>query len=95
MLNKKALSPLVATILLVVFALIVGTATMNWGKNYVENVPDKSLETSGASIVISIDHLDNPLKDLQIKYITDKLTLEEYLEKEEEVIQEIRMETDD
>lgn len=92
MLNKKSLSPLVATILLVVFALIVGTATMNWGKNYVENVPDGSSEKIGSSIVISIDYLDNPLKELQIKYITDKLTLEEYLAKEDMAIQEISSE---
>jgi len=28
--NKKSLSPLVATILLVIFSLAIGTITMNW-----------------------------------------------------------------
>ena len=92
MLNKKALSPLIATILLVVFALIVGTATMNWGKSYVEEVPEQNVESSfGTSIVISIDSLDNPLKKLQIMYIADKLTLEEYLLEEEIAITKLRI----
>ena len=92
MLNKKALSPLIATVLLVVFALIVGTATMNWGKNYVETAPEDGVGALGPSIIISIDSLDNPLKALQIKYITDKLTLDEYLVKQEAAIDELRSE---
>ncbi|MFC1728027.1 archaellin/type IV pilin N-terminal domain-containing protein [Nanoarchaeota archaeon] len=34
--NKKALSPLVATLLLVVFAIALGSVVMSWGKAYVE-----------------------------------------------------------
>ena len=34
--NKKAVSPLVATLLLIVFSLILGTVTMNLGKAYIE-----------------------------------------------------------
>jgi flagellin-like protein len=87
--HKKALSPLIATILLVVFALIIGTATMSWGKNYVESLPSES-ETLGTSLVISIDQVDNPLKELQIKYITDKISLDDYLEKEQHAISETK-----
>ncbi|MCK5282047.1 MAG: hypothetical protein KAK00_01435 [Nanoarchaeota archaeon] len=88
MLNKRALSPLVATILLVVFALIIGTATMSLSKNYVnDNTDDKEL-LSSSMLIISIDEIDNPLKDLQIKYITNKLTLEEYLNEEEVILRE-------
>ena len=86
MLNKKALSPLIATLLLVVFALVVGTATMSWGKSYVETIPDEQ-ETSGSSYVISREDVkNNPLKRLQIDYIYDEISLEEYLRKEKEII---------
>lgn len=88
--HKKALSPLIATILLVVFALIVGTATMSWGKKYVESLPEEKPESFGSSIVISIDQIDNPLKDLQIRYITDKITLEEYLAKQQEAVSKLQ-----
>jgi flagellin-like protein len=36
MMNKKALSPLVATILLIAFAIALGVVVMNWGKAYIE-----------------------------------------------------------
>lgn len=34
--NKKALSPLVATILLIAFAIALGIVVMSWGKSYIE-----------------------------------------------------------
>ena len=89
MLNKKSLSPLVATILLVVFALIIGTATMSWGKSYVERIPDEKAAPSGSSYIISRDLIkDNPLKRLQIDYIYDDIALEEYLQKEQQILTE-------
>ncbi|MFH1642437.1 MAG: archaellin/type IV pilin N-terminal domain-containing protein [Nanoarchaeota archaeon] len=81
--NKKAVSPLIATIILVVFALVVGTITMNWGKSYVNNIDEEKPKTS---IVISMEDINTPLKGLQIDYITGKITLEEYLAKEKEII---------
>jgi|GEM_PF-5838429 len=36
--NKKAVSPLVATIILVLFSLLLGTVTMNLGKTYIEGI---------------------------------------------------------
>ena len=38
--NKKAVSPLVATILLIIFSLILGTITMNIGKAYIEGISE-------------------------------------------------------
>jgi flagellin-like protein len=35
--NKKAISPLIATVLLIGFAIALGALIMNWGKGYVEN----------------------------------------------------------
>jgi len=36
--NKKAVSPLVATVILVLFSLLLGTVTMNLGKTYIEGI---------------------------------------------------------
>ncbi len=83
--NKKALSPLVATILLVLFSLIIGTITMNWGKSYVEKIEEEP-KIRESAIIISIKDIDTPLKELQIQYITGKITKEEYLKKEKELI---------
>jgi len=80
--SKKALSPLVATVLLVIFALVIGTITMNWGKAYVEKAGD---EKAPASILVRVSSLDDPLKVLQIKYITGEISKEEYFEKEKEL----------
>lgn len=88
--SKKALSPLVATILLVVFALIIGTATMSWGKNYVGNIPEEEDTQVGSSYVISRDDVkDSPLKKLQISYIYGDITLNEYLDREKVIVEKI------
>lgn len=34
--NKKGISPLIATVLLIAFAVALGAVVMNWGKNYVQ-----------------------------------------------------------
>lgn len=78
-----------ATLLLVLFAIVVGAITMSWGKNYVEKLEEKApVEKLESAIVISIKDIDTPLKELQIKYITDQISEEEYLEKERELIGE-------
>ncbi len=85
--NKKALSPLIATLLLVIFAIVVGAVTMSWGKNYVEDIKTKEpVEKLESAIMISIKDVDTPLKELQIKYITNQISEEEYLQKEKELI---------
>jgi len=86
--NKKALSPLVATLLLLAFALVIGTATMNWGRSYIEKIEEEPQEYAPlqSAVIISIEDIDNPLKELQIKYITDQISQEEYLAKEKELI---------
>ena len=88
--NKRALSPLVATVLLVVFALVIGTITMNWGRTYVESIKEEPEISVGgvfeSAVVISIKDIDNPLKELQLEYITGKITKEEYVQKEKTLI---------
>lgn len=82
--NKKALSPLIATIILVVFSLIVGTLTMNWGKSYVEKISlEEEKPAISGTIVINADSIDTPLKELQVEYLTGKITLQQYLAREE------------
>ncbi len=82
MLNK-ALSPLAATTLLVIAALIIGTVTMSIANNYASVAPD---EGPSASLIISLDNVDTPLKELQIKYITGKIGLQEYLQQEQQIL---------
>ena len=43
--NKRAVSPLVATIILVLFSLLLGTVTMNLGKNYIEGIASVEPQT--------------------------------------------------
>ena len=62
--NKKALSPLIATMILLVFSLIVGFLTMSWGKDYVSNLEE---EPTIEIISISSEEIDTPLKEIQIK----------------------------
>jgi hypothetical protein len=78
--GKKALTPLVATMILVVFSLIVGTLTMNWGKSYVGSLDEG--ESIEEVITIDVNEIDTPLKEIQIKYINGEITLEEYLEQQ-------------
>jgi len=81
--NKKALSPLVATILLVVFALAIGTITMNWGKNYVEKINlEEEAEVKTGTIIINYLDIDTSLKQLQLKHILGELNQDQYLEEE-------------
>ena len=90
--NKRALSPLIATILLVVFSLVLGTVTMIWGSQIVdEGGPEDPVdEPIGASVIISTSSIDNQLKWLQIRYITNELTLDQYLEQQGPIIQELK-----
>ena len=86
--NKKGISPLVATGLLVVFALLIGTITMSWGKNYVEGIAKKEPreETFANTVIISLGNVDTPLKKLQLEHITGKINEEEYITKEKELV---------
>ncbi len=58
--NKKGVSPLIATILLIIVSLVLGTITMNIGKAYIEEIAgvEEQKEVSG---------------DGSLKYIGDSL----------------------
>ena len=88
--NKKGISPLVATLLLVAFALVIGAVTMTWGRNYIEKVQEQpkkdALDALKGAFIIGIEQLDDPLKSIQLQYITGKLTREQYLQREQELV---------
>lgn len=44
--NKKGVSPLIATVLLIAFAVALGAIVMNWGRSYVEDTQDFARESS-------------------------------------------------
>lgn len=48
--NKKGISPLIATVLLIAFAVALGAVVMNWGRSYVEETAKQSGQTSDAKV---------------------------------------------
>ena len=84
--NKKGLTPLVATFLLLVFALGIGAVTMNWGKAYVDKINIEEVAEPPTAIVINPAALDDPLKKLQVQYITGSISKEEYLQREQDFL---------
>ncbi|MFH1315895.1 MAG: archaellin/type IV pilin N-terminal domain-containing protein [Candidatus Woesearchaeota archaeon] len=56
--NKRGVSPLIATVLLIAFAVALGAVVMNWGREYIEDtqkdVEIKSAQTSACIIDVSL-----------------------------------------
>jgi hypothetical protein len=67
---KVELTPLSATIMLLLLAIAVGTMIMSWGGFEVEEHNGEA-EVSGESFC-------DPANALKIKYINKEITLEEY-----------------
>lgn len=53
--SKKAVSPLIATVLLIAFAVALGAVVMNWGRTYVEDTAQFAREKSITEIKCSTD----------------------------------------
>ncbi|HLC47320.1 MAG TPA: archaellin/type IV pilin N-terminal domain-containing protein [Candidatus Nanoarchaeia archaeon] len=53
--GKRGVSPLIATVLLIAFAVALGAVVMNWGRGYVEETQDFASQTSRREIKCSID----------------------------------------
>ncbi|MBT5021987.1 hypothetical protein HOK51_00910 [Candidatus Woesearchaeota archaeon] len=49
--DKKGVSPLIATVLLIAFAVALGAVVMNWGRGYVEDTAETAKERSDAELV--------------------------------------------
>ncbi|MBT7903738.1 hypothetical protein HN587_07785 [Candidatus Woesearchaeota archaeon] len=51
--TKKGVSPLIATVLLIAFAVALGAVVMNWGRGYVEDTADAAKDRSDREIMCS------------------------------------------
>ena len=53
--SKKAVSPLIATVLLIAFAVALGAVVMNWGSDYVKSQTTQTAQKSDVKIKCSQD----------------------------------------
>ncbi len=54
--NKRGVSPLVATLILIMFSVALGALVMNWGKAYIEERAE--FVTGAKTSPLSCDHID-------------------------------------
>jgi flagellin-like protein len=53
--GRKAVSPLIATVLLIAFAVALGAVVMNWGRGYVEDTANIARERSDTEVTCTAD----------------------------------------
>jgi flagellin-like protein len=53
--HKKAVSPLIATVLLIAFAVALGAVVMNWGRGYVEDTAQVARQKSDSEVKCTSD----------------------------------------
>ncbi len=53
--GKKAVSPLIATVLLIAFAVALGAVVMNWGRSYTEQTAENVKKKSDVDVKCSLD----------------------------------------
>ena len=53
--SKKGVSPLIATVLLIAFAVALGAVVMNWGRGYIQETVDFAGDKSDTEIDCSLD----------------------------------------
>ena len=80
--NRRGLSPLVATVLLIAFAVALGAVIMSLGKSYVESIP----ETPVGAAICDPTTVTDALQLLQIQFINGEITKEQYLVKEQQIL---------
>ena len=81
--NKMGITPLLATFLLIIFAMSLGSVVMSFGKDYMASAEpiseDEPLDVCETNIDLG------QLKNLQILHINNIISTEEYLEMEKGV----------
>ncbi len=77
--NKRGITPLLATFLLIIFAMVLGSVVMSFGKEYIDTVP--KLEEKPVQICMT-DVDVSPLQALQIKHINGEISEQEYYDLE-------------
>ena len=83
MMNRRGLSPLVATVLLIAFAVALGAVIMSLGKSYVESILE---EISTGDAVCDPTTVTDTLQLLQIQFINGEITKEQYISKEQQIL---------
>ncbi len=53
--SKRGVSPLIATVLLIAFAVALGAVVMNWGRGYVEDTANTARESSDKEVKCASD----------------------------------------
>jgi flagellin-like protein len=53
--SRKAVSPLIATVLLIAFAVALGAVVMNWGRGYVEDTANIARERSDTEVTCTTE----------------------------------------
>lgn len=53
--NKRGVSPLIATVLLIAFAVALGAVVMNWGRGYVESTAQFAQQKSDLAMQCSME----------------------------------------
>lgn len=53
--SRRAVSPLIATVLLIAFAVALGAVVMNWGRGYVEDTANIARERSDAEVTCAAE----------------------------------------
>jgi len=67
--NKKGLSPLASTIILLVISIIIGIIVMTWGRSYVEDI---------TTIEVPVAEDEGIFKDLDDRLRKGEITQEQY-----------------
>lgn len=53
--QKRGVSPLIATVLLIAFAVALGAVVMNWGRTYAQDTQDKVQQTADEDVACTLD----------------------------------------
>ena len=65
--SKRGVSPLIATVLLIAFAVALGAVVMNWGRSYVEETASFAKTKSNTEVRCS---MDVRIKEVKINDVT-------------------------
>jgi len=79
---KKVMSPLVATIILLACAIVLGTVVMNWGREYIDDLTQIEPAASSSITPVDVQQIctEDPLIILQTRYARGDITTNKYLE---------------
>ncbi len=74
---------MIATVVLLVFAVLMGALVMTVGEELVQDIPDQK---PSSSTVCLKEPRGDPLKTLQVQFLNGKISRSEYIAKERALI---------